>query len=182
MPSKFKVCEHCGIGWIAKRQRKWFPQCWHCGCAWGNDETSTSESEDPHVWAWPARPLKARQIRQAQRAAEHHAAGQVTKPVFKALNRVWSNPLPQAAAVQNARDIGPPEVKPPPPPPPPPRGRKQGGGGQARTLVLPQALSLLSGEKLLPLCSKVQDGRKLGRGAYGRGPGFGQHGGVKGKR
>ena len=89
MPSKITVCEQCGVGWITKGQRKWYPWCWHCGCAWGNAAASTSESEDSQVWAWPAKPAKARQIRQAQRAAEHQAAGQVTKPVFKALHKVW---------------------------------------------------------------------------------------------
>ena len=96
MPSKITVCEQCGVGWITKGQRKWYPWCWHCGCAWGNAAASTSESEDSQGWAWPAKPAKARQIRQAQRAAEHHAAGQVTKPVFKALHRVWST-LPTEA-------------------------------------------------------------------------------------
>ncbi|CAE7709065.1 unnamed protein product, partial [Symbiodinium necroappetens] len=70
-------------------------------------------------------PLKARQIRQAQRAAEHHAAGQVTKPVFKALNRVWST-LPEEAkeAISKAGF----EVKPSPPPGLPASGRQQRGG------------------------------------------------------
>ena len=77
------------------------------------------------MWAWPARPLKARQIRQAQRAAEHQVTGQVTKPVFKALNRVWST-LPEEArgAISKAGF----EVKPSPPPGLPASGRQQRGG------------------------------------------------------
>ena len=130
MPSKITVCEQCGVGWITKGQRKWYPWCWHCGCAWGNAAASTSESEDSQVRAWPAKPAKARQIRQAQRAAEHQAAGQVTKPVFKALHKVWSTlPTEAKEAISKAGFAAKPS---PPPGLPASGGQMKGGAGKGR--------------------------------------------------
>ena len=28
------ICEHCGIGWVPKKELQWYPECWHCGAAW----------------------------------------------------------------------------------------------------------------------------------------------------
>ena len=130
MPSKITVCEQCGVGWITKGQRKWYPWCWHCGSAWGRAAASTSESEEAQAWTWPAKPAKSRQFRQAQRAAEHRAAGQVTKPVFRALHKVWSTlPMEAKEAISKAGF----EAKPNPPPGlPAAGGQTQGGVAKGR--------------------------------------------------
>ena len=80
--------------------------------------------------ACKAKPAKARQIRQAQRAAEHHAAGQVTKPVFKALHRVWSTlPTEAREAISKAGFT----AKPTPSPGLPASGSQiRGGAGRGR--------------------------------------------------
>ena len=73
MPAKYTVCAHCGIGWIPKSQKKWYPQCWHCGLAWRNQNGPSSDSEDwDHGWAWPSTSYANRSVRQAGRAVEQH--------------------------------------------------------------------------------------------------------------
>ena len=91
---------------------------------------STSESEEAQAWTWPAKPAKSRQFRQAQRAAEHRAAGQVTKPVFRALHKVWSTlPMEAKEAISKAGF----EAKPNPPPGlPAAGGQTQGGVAKGR--------------------------------------------------
>ena len=73
MPSKFMVCEHCGIGWIYKSEKAWYPQCWYCARAW-KAERAVQLQEDWSEWGLWGPKQRKRAQRQAQRAAEHQAA------------------------------------------------------------------------------------------------------------